>query len=75
LFIGGLVSDKFDSKVCFFLGGWVGSFKVIPMVMGEPFCWMVVMGDSLYVVREIVCRSSVYSGSGSFLKIEGDHYS
>jgi hypothetical protein len=43
--------------------------------MGESFCWMVIMGSSLYVVREIVCGSLVYSGGGSFLKIEGDHCS
>jgi len=72
LFVGGLVSDEFNSKVCFFLGGWVSSFKVISTVMGESFCWMVVMGGSFYVVREIICRSSVYSGNGSFLKMEGD---
>jgi hypothetical protein len=75
LFVGGLVSDKFDCKVCFFLGGWIGSFKVISMVMGEPFCWMVVMGSSLYMVREIVCGLLVFSGGGSFLKMEGDRCS
>jgi hypothetical protein len=72
LFVGGLVSNKFNSKVCFFLGGWVGGFKVISVVMGEPLCWMVVVGASFYVVREIVRGSSVYSGNSSFLKMEGD---
>ena len=75
LSVGGLVSDEFDSKVCLFLGIWVEGFKVVSAVMGEPFCWMVVMGGSLYMVREIVCRLSVYSGGGSFLKVEGDHCS
>jgi hypothetical protein len=72
LFVGGLVSDEFDSKVRLFLGGWVGGFEVISVVMGKPFWWLVISGDSLYVVREIIRRSSVYSGGGSFLKMEGD---
>jgi hypothetical protein len=72
LFVGGLVSDKFNSKVCFFLGGWVSGFKIISVVMGEPFWWLVVTGDSLYMTREIICRLLVYSGGGSFLKVEGD---
>ena len=75
LFIGGLVSDKFDSKVCLFLGSWIGGFKVVSIVMGEPFWWLIIVGNSLYVTREIVHRSLVYSGGGSFLKIEGDHSS
>ena len=75
LFVGGLVSDKFDSKVCFFLGGWVGGFKVISVVMGEPFWWLVITGDSLYVTREIICILLVYSSGGSFLKMEGDRCS
>jgi hypothetical protein len=75
LFIGGLVSDKFNSKICFFLGGWVSGFKIISTVMGEPFWWLIIVGNSLYVTREIVHRSLVYSGGGSFLKIEGDHSS
>jgi hypothetical protein len=70
-----LVSDEFNSKICFFLGGWVGGFKIISMVMGEPFWWLVVVGDSFYVAREIVCGSLVYSGGGSFLKVEGDRSS
>jgi hypothetical protein len=65
LFVGGLVSDKLDSKVCFFLGGWVGGFKVISAVMGESLWWLIVFGDSLYVTREIVHGSLVYSGGGS----------
>jgi hypothetical protein len=75
LFIGSLVSDEFNSKICFFLGGWVGGFKIISTVMGEPFWWLVVTGDPFYVAREIVHRSSVYSDGGSFLKVEGDYSS
>jgi hypothetical protein len=75
LFVGGLVSDEFNSKVCLFLGGWVGGFKVVSAVMGKPFWWLVISGGSLYVVREVVSRLSVYSGGGSFLKMEGDHCS
>jgi hypothetical protein len=75
LFVSGLVSDKFNSKVCLFLGSWVSGFKVVSAVMGEPFLWMVISGDSFYVVRKIVHGSSVYSGGGSFLKMEGDRYS
>jgi hypothetical protein len=62
-----LVSDKFDSKVCFFLSSWVGGFKIISMVMGEPFWWLIETGDPLYMVREIIHRSSMYSSGGFFL--------
>ena len=72
LFIGGLVSDEFDSKVCLFLGSWVSGFKVVSAVMGEPFWWLVISGGSFYMVRKIVRGSLVYSGGGSFLKMEGD---
>jgi len=58
-----------------FLGGWVSGFKVVSTVMGESFLWMVISGDSFYVVRKVVRGSSVYSGGGSFLKMEGDHCS
>jgi hypothetical protein len=75
LFVGGLVSDEFDSKVCLFLGVWVESFKVVSVVMGEPFLWLVIGGNSFYMVRKVVRRSSVYSGKGSFLKVEGDRCS
>ena len=75
LFIGGLVSDKFDSKVCLFLGGWVDGFKVVSAVMGEPFLWLVKGGNSFYVVRKVIHGLSVYSGKGSFLKMEGDRCS
>jgi hypothetical protein len=75
LFVGSLISNKFDSKVCFFLGGWVGGFKLVSAVMGETFWWLVVVGDSLYMSREIVHGSLMYSGGGSFLKVEGDRSS
>ena len=75
LFIGGLVSDEFDSKVCLFLGVWVEGFKVVSAVIGEPFLWVVISGNSFYVVRKVVRGSSVYSGRGSFLKMEGDRCS
>jgi hypothetical protein len=75
LFVGGLVSDEFNSKVCFFLSGWVSGFKVVSAVIGEPLWWLVISGGFLYVAREIICGSSVYSGGGSFLKMEGDRCS
>jgi hypothetical protein len=75
LFVSGLVSDEFDSKVCLFLGVWVDSFKVVSVVMGEPFLWLVISGNPFYMVREVVRRSSVYSDGGSFLKMEGDRCS
>jgi hypothetical protein len=58
-----LVSDEFNSKVYFFLGSWVGGFKVISTVMGKPLWWLVVVGDSLYMAREIVCRLFVTAAS------------
>ena len=75
LFVGGLVSDEFDSKVCLFLGVWVEGFKVVSAVMVEPFLWLVKSGNSFYVVRKVIRGSSVYSGGGSFLEMEGDHSS
>ena len=75
LFVSGLVSDEFDSKVRLFLGVWVEGFKVVSAVMGKPFLWMIISGSPFYVVRKIVCGSSVYSGGGFFLKMEGDHCS
>jgi hypothetical protein len=44
-------------------------------VMGEPFWWLVISDDSLYITWEIICGSSVYSGGGSFFKMEGDRCS
>jgi hypothetical protein len=45
------------------------------MVMGKPFWWLIVVGDSLYGAREIIRGLLVYSGGGSFLKMEGDRSS
>jgi len=70
-----LVSDEFNSKVWFFLDGWVSGFKVVSVVMGKSFWWLVIVGDPLYMTREIVRRLSVYSGGGSFLKVKGDRSS
>ena len=57
LFVGGLVSDEFDSKVCLFLGVWVKGFKVVSAVMGEPLLWLVISGNSFYVVGNVTAAS------------------